>query len=86
MICLFVKKHLCVRDFRHNLKVRYHHIIPKFLKIGKYPFSLIGNMNKTPVVFDMVHERSLVPKGKKSVTIPSSGSEEACACRPYGYF
>ena len=37
----------------------------KFLKIGKYPFPLTGNMDETPVFFDMVTERSLVPTGKK---------------------
>ena len=35
----------------------------RFLKIGKYPLSLIGNMNETPVFFDMVPEKSLVQKG-----------------------
>ena len=33
-------------------------------------------MNKTPVFFDMVPEKSLVKKGQKSVTIRTSGSEK----------
>ena len=48
----------------------------KFLKIGKYLFPLIGNMNQTPVFFDMIPERLLVLTGKKSVTIRTSGSEK----------
>ena len=48
----------------------------RFLKIGKYPLSLIGNMNETPVFFDMVPEKSLVQKGQKSLTIRTSGSEK----------
>ena len=31
----------------------------KFLKIGKYPFPLIGNVDETPVFFEMVPERSI---------------------------
>ena len=33
-------------------------------------------MDETPVFFDMVPERSLVPTGKKSVMIRTSGSEK----------
>ena len=33
-------------------------------------------MDETSVFFDMVHERSLVPRGKKSVTTRTSGSEK----------
>ena len=48
----------------------------RFLNIGKYPLSLIGNIGKTPVFFDMVPEKSLVQKSQKSVTIRTSGSEK----------
>ena len=48
----------------------------RFLKIGKYPLPLIGNMDEAPVFFHMVPERSLVQKGQKSVTIRTSGSEK----------
>ena len=30
------------------------------MKIEKYPFSLMGNMDETAVFFDMVSEKSLV--------------------------
>ena len=48
----------------------------KFLKIGKYPFLLIGNMDETPVFFDIAPKRSFVSTGNKSVTIRTSGSEK----------
>ena len=48
----------------------------RFLKIGKYPLLLIGNMGKTPVFFDMVPEKSFVQKGQNSVTIRTSGSKK----------
>ena len=40
-----------------------------------YLFPLIGNMDKTPVFFDMIPERSLVQTAKKSVTIRTSSSK-----------
>ena len=46
----------------------------KFLKIGKYQFPLIGNTEETPVFFDMIPKKSLVPTGKRSVTIRTSDS------------
>ena len=45
-------------------------------RIGKYPLSLIGNMDETPMYFDMVPLKTIAQKGKKSVTIRSSGSEK----------
>ena len=39
------------------------------------PLPLIGNMDDTPVFFDMVPEKSLVQEGQKSVTIRTSRSE-----------
>ena len=37
--------------------------------VGKYQSLLIRNMDETPVFFDMIPERSLVLRGKNSVTI-----------------
>ena len=48
----------------------------RFFKIGKYPLPLIGNIDETPVFFDMVLRKSLVQKGHKSVTLRTSGSEK----------
>ena len=41
----------------------------KLVMVGKYQSLLIRNMDETPVFFDMIPERSLVPTGKNSVTI-----------------
>ena len=79
MIYHFVREYLCVKSFLQNLKVRYQSLYSecaKLVKVGKYPFPLIGNMNETPVFFDMVPERSLVSTGKKFVSIRTSGSEK----------
>ena len=45
------------------------------IRIGKYPLPLIGNMDETPMYFDMVPLKSIISKGKRSVTIRTSGSE-----------
>ena len=69
-LALRKKKHLCVKNFHPNLKVKYHHSeCTRFLKIGKYPLLLIANMDQTPVFFDMVPEKSLMQKGQMSVKI-----------------
>ena len=44
--------------------------------MGKCPLLLKGNMNKSPVFFDMVPEKSLVQKCQKSVAIRTSGPEK----------
>ena len=41
----------------------------KLVMVGKYQSLLIRNMDETPVFFDMIPERSLVPRAKNSVTI-----------------
>ena len=46
------------------------------MKIEKNPFTLISNLEEAPVVFDMVPEKSLLPKGKKAVAIQTCGSEK----------
>ena len=48
----------------------------KLVMVGKYQFPLISNMDETPVFFDMMPERSLVPTAKNSVTIWFLGSEK----------
>ena len=48
----------------------------KAIKIGKYPLDLIGNMDETPLWFDIVPQRSIVKKGTKSLVIRTSGSEK----------
>ena len=48
----------------------------KAIRIGKYPLELIGNMDETPIWFDIVPQRSIAKKGSKSVVIRTSGSEK----------
>ena len=46
-----------------------------FMRIGKYPLSLVGNMDKTPAFFDMVPTKCILKKGDKECVVRSSGSE-----------
>ena len=48
----------------------------KAIRIGKYPLELIGNMDETPMWFDIVPQRSIAKKGSKSVVIRTSGSDK----------
>ena len=48
----------------------------KFMRIGKYPISLVGNMDATPAFFDMVPSKCIVKKGDKECVVRSSGSEK----------
>ena len=48
----------------------------KFLKIGKYPLVLVGNMDETPVFFDMVLNKSFAKKISKSVTVKTFGCQK----------
>lgn len=46
------------------------------MRIGKYPLSLVGNMDETPAFFDMVPTKCITLKGKKECVVRSSGSEK----------
>ena len=46
------------------------------MRIGKYPFSLIGNMNETPVFFDMVPLKCIAAKGTKECMVLTLGGEK----------
>lgn len=48
----------------------------KAIRIGKYPLELIGNMDETPMWFDIVPQSSITKKGSKSVVIRTSGSDK----------
>ena len=45
------------------------------MRIGKYPLSLIGNMDETPAFFDMVPSKCIEAKGIKECVIRTSGGE-----------
>ena len=46
-----------------------------FRRIGKYPLSLVGNMDEIPVFFDMVPSKFILEKGERERVVRSSGSE-----------
>ena len=76
-LALQKKPSLCQKlPSQHKSKIlSFYFECARFSKIGKYPIPLIGNMDKTPVFFEIVPEKLLVQKGQKSVTIRTSGSE-----------
>ena len=65
-LALQKKPSLCqklISQLESNISLFYSECT-RFLKIGKYPLPLISNMDETPVSFDMMSEKSLVPKAK----------------------
>ena len=46
------------------------------MRIGKYPLSLVGNMDETPAFFDMVPSKCIAKKGDKECIVRSSGGEK----------
>lgn len=42
----------------------------------KYSTELIGNMNETPLYFDMIPSRSLEKRGAKEVRVKSTGAQK----------
>ena len=45
------------------------------MRIGKYPLSLIGSMDETPVFFDMVPSKCIAAKGTKECVVRTSDGE-----------
>ena len=54
----------------------FYEMFANFLKIGKYPLALVGNMDKMPIFFDMLPNKPFAKKGSKSVTVRTSGCEK----------
>ena len=48
----------------------------KFMRIGKYPLSLVGNMDETPAFFDMASSKCIEAKGTKECVVHTSGGEK----------
>ena len=48
----------------------------RFMRIGKYPRSLVGNMDETPAFFDMVPVKSICKTGSKECIVRTSGCEK----------
>ena len=43
--------------------IKFYADAARFMKIGKYSFTLVGNMDQTPAFFDMVSSKCIVNKG-----------------------
>ena len=48
----------------------------RFMRIGKYPCFLVGNMDETPAFFDMVPSKSICKTGSKECIVRTSGCEK----------
>ena len=46
------------------------------MRIGKYPRSLVGNMDETPAFFDMVPSKSICKTGSEECIVRTSGCEK----------
>ena len=64
---------LYVHVFR---SAKYHENVARFVRIGKYPLSLVGNIDQTPAFFDMVLSKCTSKKGERECVVRSSGSEK----------
>ena len=52
----------------------------KLMRIGKYPLSLLGDMDVTPAFFDMVPSKCTAAKGSKECVVRTSGGETSYSC------
>ena len=43
---------------------------------GDFPYGIIGNMDETPVYFDMVPSKTINQKGKKTIKVRSTKSDK----------
>lgn len=48
----------------------------RYMRIGKYPLSLVANMDETPAFFDMVPAKSITKTGAKECVVRTSGGEK----------
>ena len=46
------------------------------MRIGKYPLSLVGNMDETPAFLDMVRSKCIAAKGTKECVLRTSSGEK----------
>ena len=48
----------------------------RYMRIGKYPCSLVANMDETPAFFDMIPAKSICKTGFRECIVRTSGSEK----------
>ena len=57
-----------------------------YMRIGKYPCSLVANMDETPAFFDMIPAKSICKTGSRECIVRTSGSEKkTCYCCTFCY-
>ena len=59
-----------------SILTKFYANAAKFMRIGKYPLSLVGNMDETPAFFDMVPAKCIAAKGTKECMVRTSGGEK----------
>ena len=59
-----------------SVLTKFYADVAKFMRIGKYPLSLVGNMDETPAFFDMVPSKCILAKGTKECVVCTSGGEK----------
>ena len=53
----------------------------RYMRIGKYPRSLVANMDEMPAFFDMIPAKSICKTGSRECIVRTSGSEKKkCYC------
>ena len=55
---------------------KFHSAVQEAVKKNQYPLELIGNMDETPMYFDMASNTTIEKKGTKSVSIRTTGAEK----------
>lgn len=58
-----------------GILTKFYEDAGRYMRIGKYPRSLIGNMDETPAFFDMVPAKTICKTGSKECIIRTSGCE-----------
>ena len=48
----------------------------RYMRIGKYPRSLVANMHETPAFFDMIPAKSICKTGSRECIVRTSGSKK----------
>ena len=55
---------------------KFYEDAERYMRIGKYPHSLVANMDETPTFFDMIPAKSICKTGSRECIVRTSGSEK----------
>ena len=55
---------------------KFYEDAERYMRIGKYPRSLVANMDETPAFFDMIPAKSICKTGSRECIVRTSGSEK----------